>query len=93
MSRYPRSPRTPTRYPRFPYRPYPILPKDKFDGPNGPLVQDALSGFWFPAVFQVDGPYGPVDGRNGAVVDLDIPEHQMAVTMEGPIPAQILPNG
>ncbi len=92
MARVPRSPKTPTRYPFFRYKSYPTLPCDHYDGPNGPLVQDALSGNWFPQAFQIDGPYGPTDSRNGATNDIDIPEHEMAVTMEGPIPQAITPN-
>lgn len=38
---------------------------------------DAVSGAFFPESYQVDGPYGPVDGRDGATVDTDVDEHEM----------------
>lgn len=94
MARPTRFPKTPVRYPRFPYkgssqRPW---PHSINEGP-GPLQMDALSGAFFPAIYTYDGPYGPVNAQNGAVCDYDLPEREMQVTMEGPIPASIQPNG
>lgn len=66
--------RTP-RAPRYPYRynePWPHERRGEF----GPLMQDSISGYWFPEVYATEGPFGVVDGRNGATLDLDVELHE-----------------
>lgn len=79
-----RSPKSAPRAPRYPYRSNPPLYSER-TGEAGELILDAVSGAYFPVIYAVEGPYGLVDGRNGDVVDLDWDEHQMQVTMKGPM--------
>jgi len=65
----------PPRMPRYPYQWNPPWPHER-RGEVGEMVRDAVTGWWFPEVFAVDGPYGRVDGRNGNALDLDVPEHE-----------------
>ena len=84
MSRMIRSPKSPSRFPHFPYRQNPPWPHES-QGEIGELILDAVSGMYFPRIYAVEGPYGLVDGRNGAVVDLDIGEHEAVITQLGPL--------
>lgn len=83
MPNIPISPRTATRFPQRPYRANPLWPHEAA-GWRGEQIADAVSGMYFPAIYAVDGPYGLVDGRNGAVVDLD-DDHEAVITMVGPM--------
>lgn len=69
-------------YPRFDYRASPLYPH-QMAGNWGMLTIDAISGNYYPAIYTALGPFGPVDGRDGAVLDLDVPEHEAAITMVG----------
>lgn len=85
MSNPVKFPRGGFRAPRYPYRSNGYwLPHMTQDG-IGELIQDAVSGAWFPAIYVFNGPFGPVDGRAGATVDFDADDHEMAVTMRGPL--------
>lgn len=77
-----RSPRTPVRAPRYNYRANPLFPHER-RGEIGEKILDAVSGTWFPKIYAINGPYGPVDSRDGAVVDID-GDHEVAITMVGP---------
>ncbi len=54
------------------------------------MIFDAVSGAQIAENFGVEGPYGIVDGRNGAVVDLNTDEHEVAITMIGSYNPNIL---
>lgn len=79
-----RSPRTPIRAPRYPYRANPLFPHEQ-RGEIGEKILDSVSANWFPKIYAINGPYGPVDCRDGATVDVDQEDHEVAITMVGPM--------
>lgn len=83
FSRSVRQPKTPVRAPHYPYRANPLWPSQA-RGEWGELQLDALSGAHFPKIYTFNGPYGPVDVRNGGVVDVDQGQHELVVNMIGP---------
>ncbi len=78
-----RIPKSPIRTQRFRYRSSPLWPHERANGAQGPMIFDAVSGALIPEAIAVDGPYGKVDGRNGAVLDLNNEEHHAVITMRG----------
>ena len=59
---------------QYPYKAPRLYPRQR-RGERSPLVMDTITGKQYSSNFTVQGPFGPVDGRDSSALDTDVDQH------------------